>query len=265
MFMLVLLDYHVAVFSSETKEEKIQGEKYISFENQMQDVDKIISVAKKNNKLALIVMGANWCHDSRSLARNLFASEVKEVIEANYELLFVNVGYMEKVKPVITRFGMPIIYGTPTALIIEPNSEVLLNRQNINLMRDADSISLEDTKAYFEDIANNRHNLLKSLSFLDPKIDQVKLKNLNQQIDRFEQTQANRIYSAYDVIGPMIKERSLGTKNKNFMKYWKSASKLRYKITGDLDKLRAHAIKIARQKDSTQTLEFPKYPKFAWE
>jgi len=256
---------HYAVFSKETKAEKIQGEKYHSFENQMQDVDKVIALAKDNNKLALIVMGANWCHDSRSLARNLFAPEVKEVIDTHYELLFIDVGFMEKVKPVITRFGMPIIYSTPTALIIEPNSELLINRHNLHSIRDADLVSIPDTKAYFENIAINRSKLVQSLSFLDVKINQQKLKQLNQEIDDFENHQAERIYQAYEIIGPLVKEKNSGVKNKSFYKYWNSASKLRYKITDDLDRLRAQAIKIARKKDSNEKLVFPTYPKFAWE
>jgi len=260
-----LIFNHYSVFANETNAEKLQGEKYISFENQMQDVDKIIALAKDNNKLALIVMGANWCHDSRSLARNLFAPKVKEVIDTHYELLFINVGFMEKVKPVITRFGMPIIYSTPTALIIEPNSELLINRHNIHSIRDADSVSIADTKAYFENVAINRSKLVHTLSFLDVSINQNKLKQLNQEIDNFENHQADRIYQAYEVIGPMIKERKSGIKNKNFNKYWKSASKLRYKITKDLDRLRAQAIKIAKVKDSNKKLKFPTYPKFAWE
>ncbi len=256
---------HFSIFAKETKAEKLQGEKYLSFEHQLQDVDKVIALAKKNNKLALIVMGANWCHDSRSLARNLFAPKVKKVIDTHYELLFINVGFMEKVKNVITRFGMPVIYSTPTALIIEPNSELLINRHNVHSIRDADSVSIPDTKAYFENIAINRSKLVQSLSFLDPKVDQQKFKQLNQEIDNFENYQADRIYQAYEVIGPMIKDKKLGVKNKNFNKYWKSASKLRYKITDDLDRLRAQAIKIAKNNDSDEKLNFPTYPKFAWE
>jgi len=265
IFLFALSTNQNLAYSKETKAEKIRGEKYISFENQMQDVDKTVALAKKNNKLALIVMGANWCHDSRSLARNLFAPEVKEVIDTYYELLFVNVGFMEKVKPVITRFGMPIIYSTPTALIIEPNSELLINRHNIHSIRDADSVSIPDTKAYFENIAINRIKLVQSLSFLDPNVDQQKLKQLNQEIDNFENNQADRIYQAYEIIGPMIKERKSGVKNKNFNRYWKSASKLRYKITGDIDRLRTQAVKIAKKKGSNKKLKFPIYPKFAWE
>jgi len=259
---------HSSCYSKESKAEQLQGEKYHSFDHQMTDVDRVISLAKKNNKLALIVMGANWCHDSRSLARNLFVPEVKEVIDTHYELLFTNVGFLEKVKPVITRFGMPIIYSTPTALIIEPNSELLINRHNIHLIRDADSVSIADTKAYFENIAIDRSTLVQALSFLDPTIDQQKLKQLNQQINDFENQQAERIYQAYDVIGPLIKEKKAGMKNKNFNKYWRSASKLRYKITDDLENLRANAIRIAKSKglnDSNERLNFPTYPKFAWE
>ena len=265
VLLLALLVNHNPVYSNESKSEKLQGEKYHSFENQMQDVDSILVKAKKSNKLALIVMGANWCHDSRSLARKLFSSEVKETIESNYELLFIDVGFMEKVKPVITRFGMPIIYSTPTALIIEPNSELLINRHNLHSIRDTDLVSEQGIKNYFNDIAINRYKLTKALSFIDTKVDTQILTQLNLQIDEFEMHQATRIYQAYDIVGPLIKERKAGVKNKNFRKYWKSASTLRYKITDDLDKLRAQAIKIAKVENSKEKLDFPIYPKFAWE
>jgi len=142
------------------------GELYLPSAQPMEDIDKTLANAKANNKLALIVMGANWCHDSRSLATKLYLPEVKETIESNYELMFVDVGYLTKIKEVITRFGMPVIYATPTVLIIEPNTEALINGHNMHIWRDADKVSVSDTHQYFTDIANNKQQLLASLSLI---------------------------------------------------------------------------------------------------
>lgn len=240
------------------------GELYVSSKDQMQDVDSTLAKAKRANKLALIVMGANWCHDSRSLASKLFLPEVKDIIDSNYELLFVDVGYLTKVKKVATRFGMPVIYATPTVLIVEPNSERLINGHNMHLWRDADKVSVPDTKQYFVDIANNKQQLIASLTHSEIA-DKVMLETLNQSINQFEQQQAERIYKAFTIIGPLIKEKKLGGEPKNFLKHWKAVAALRYKITDDLAVLRQQAINIASISNSKTALSFPEYPAFEWE
>jgi hypothetical protein len=248
----------------EIKEPHQTGERYLPSDQQMLDIDNTLSKAKEANKLALIVMGANWCHDSRALATKLFLPEVKDTIESNYELLFVDVGYLTKVKKVITRFGMPVIYATPTVLIIEPNSEQQINGHNMHLWRDADKVSVSDTIEYFSDIANNRHDLLVSLTKVKTE-NLALLDALNQSINQFEQHQAQRIYKAFTIIGPLLKEKKEGGQAKNFAKHWKAVAALRYKITDDLAILRQQAIEIASVTNSEKKLSFPEYPAFVWE
>lgn len=240
---------------------------YIAAEDQMAEIDKSLAAAKKTGKLALIVMGANWCHDSRGIASNLYLPDIKESIEKNYELLFVDVGYYTKIKQVINRFGMPIIYSTPTILIVDPESEQIINKHNMLLMRDAASVSELETQEYFEDIANNREKLTK-IAVTSKSSPQ--LRKLNQSIDDFEKLHAKRIYRAFSVIGPLIKEKNEGGDPKEFNKIWKAISKLRYTITDDLARLRKQANQIALASDSNnpshrEKLKFPKYSRFDWE
>ena len=251
---------------AELKTKKIHqsGELFLPSTQQMQDIDFTLAKAKKANKLALLIMGANWCHDSRSLATRLYLPEVKDTIESNYELLFVDVGFLTNVKKVITRFGMPVIYATPTVLIIDPESEQLINGTNMHLWRDADKVSVSETVQYFSDIANNRQDLLVSLSSVKTE-NKALLKALNQSINQFEQHQAKRIYKAFAIIGPLIKEKKQGGKPKNFVKHWKAVAALRYKITDDLADLRQQAIEISSVANSDKKLSFPDYPAFEWE
>ena len=257
---------------AEVKKEKNyqSGEIYLPSAQQTEDIDKTLAKAKADNKLALIVLGANWCHDSRSLATKLYLPEVKETIDSNYELIFVDVGYLTKIKKVITRFGMPVIYATPTVLIIEPNSETLINRHNMHLWRDADKVSISDTHQYFADIATNKQQLLASLSGMKTSdiktVDRERLESLNLSINQFEQRQADRIYKAFTIIGPLIEEKKHGGKAENFLRHWKAVAALRYKITDDLAIFRQQAIEIASVSNSDkQELSFPEYPVFEWE
>ena len=254
-----------AAYSNQTGESKSiyeTGRLYIAVENQMAEIDKSLATAKNAGKLALIVMGANWCHDSRSIASNLYLPDIKKSIEKNYELLFVDVGYYSNIKKVINRFGMPIIYSTPTVLIIDPESEQLINRHNMLLMRDAASVSGLETLQYFEDIATNRERLTKVAV---TNKNSPKLSQLNRSIDDFEELHAKRIYHAFSIIGPLIKEKNQGGDPKEFGKIWKAISKLRYTITDDLARLRDQAKQIAQGSDSKGKIKFPKYPAFDWE
>lgn len=266
VFIILSLSLSEATASEHKAKEEIDrsGELFLPSNHQMEEIDKTLSKAKANNKLALIVMGANWCHDSRSLANKLYLPEVKETIDSNYELIFVDVGYLTKVKNVITRFGMPVIYATPTVLIVEPSSETLINGHNMHLWRDADKVSVSDTYQYFADIATNRQQLLASLS--DAKTaDKALLESLNLSINQFEQHQADRIYKAFTIIGPLVKEKKQGGEPENFLKHWKAVAALRYKITDDLAVLRQQAIEIASVANSDKKLSFPEYPAFEWE
>ena len=240
------------------------GKMYLMSDNQMKDVDDLLAKAKSNNKLALIAMGANWCHDSISLAKKLNRADVQEVIEPNYELLFVDVGYLTHIKEVITRFDQPVIYATPTVLVIDPNTEQQINADNMHLWRSADSISIKETIEYFAEVSNNRQSRLDKVK--EQKERNVgEFKSLNQQIDEFEQNQANRLYKAFKVIGPMLEKDEQGEKVKDFRKYWKSVAKFRYKVTGDLKNLREKAIELSNDSDQNASLEFPSYASFAWE
>ncbi len=91
------------------------------------------------------------------------------------------------------------------------------------------------------------------------------LGSLHLSIDRFEQEQAARIYKAFTIIGPLIKEKEQGGEPKNFLKHWKAVAALRYKMTDDLVILRQQAIEIASDVNSDQKLSFPDYPAFEWE
>jgi len=240
------------------------GELYLPSEDQNADVDKTLNKALKNNKLALIVMGANWCHDSRSLASKLYQPDVKEIIDANYELVFVDVGYMTNIKNIITRFGMPVIYATPTVLIVDPKSNQLINADNMHIWRSAATLSILQTIEYFTEVAKNKQTRLAALSHLEG-VDMAKLKMLNLSINDFEQQQADRIYKAYTIVGPLLKELKETGKAKDFEQNWGTVAQHRYQLTDDLTKLRKQAVEIASQKSSRQKLAFPKYQAFKWE
>lgn len=228
---------------------------YKPSENVMADVEATLAGARSEGKLALIVMGATWCHDSRGLARRFNDPDIAAVIDENYETLFVDVGFLDSARAVNQRFGMPSIYATPTVMIIDPETGAIKNDKTMHLWRDADSISYSDTKEYFEEEAvlarEGAPEVLPALAAY------------YAQIDAFEQAQAARLLKGYDLIGPQL-AMGRGNYPAGFEKLWGEVRGFRYKLTDDLLALRASAEALVGE-GIAEDLIFPEYPALSWE
>lgn len=119
----------------------------------MADVDAALAIAESRGTKALIVMGANWCHDSRGLAGRLDRPEFQTLVANHYELVYVSAGdkkgQNDQNRDISKRFGVKKIKGTPTVFIAEPDGNVL-NPESTGYWRHADSIPVDMSYAYLE-------------------------------------------------------------------------------------------------------------------
>ena len=106
------------------------------------EVDAALARAKAGNRMTLIVLGANWCHDSRALAGWLSQPRFAAMIASRYELVYVDVGYKNRNIDIARRFGIKSIKGTPTVLILNSAGK-LLNKKDAPKWRNASSRSSE--------------------------------------------------------------------------------------------------------------------------
>lgn len=228
-------------------------------ENAMADIDATLATAKAENKLALIVLGANWCHDSRGLAQRLGTEEMSSLMVDKYELLYVDIGFYETNMGIVSRFGLPILFGTPTVLVIDPETEQLLNRDSMHKWLDAASVSLEDTKDHFTKLLNAKP--------IELNVEQSdRLKTLLAEISAYEAEQTERITKGYAVIGPLLEARVSGEgEDDTFMNYWQQLGKMRYGLANSLIELRSQAIRRDQAGEQNIELVFPEYPAFTWE
>jgi thioredoxin-like negative regulator of GroEL len=104
------------------------------------EVDVALARAKTGNRMAIIVMGANWCHDSRALAGWFAQPRFAAMIVSRYELVYVDVGYKDRNIDIARRFGLKSIKGTPTVMIVNGNGK-LLNKKDAPTWRNAASRS----------------------------------------------------------------------------------------------------------------------------
>ncbi|HXI86261.1 MAG TPA: thioredoxin family protein [Parvularculaceae bacterium] len=116
--------------------------------NATADVDSALVAARDRGTRVLLVLGANWCHDSRGLAAKFEKPNLAALIAKRYELVYVDVGHRDRNLDVAARFGVHELIGTPTVLILSPGG-ALLNGDSVNDWRDAASRTPGEVLAYF--------------------------------------------------------------------------------------------------------------------
>lgn len=106
------------------------------------DVDAALARARQSGKRVLLVMGADWCSDSRALAGWLATDRFTQLIEREYELVLVDIGMPRKAdRPnleIARRFGITELPGSPNVLVITSDG-VLVNPTTATTWRNAES------------------------------------------------------------------------------------------------------------------------------
>lgn len=121
---------------------KPEARSYNVSDNASADVDLALARARQSGKRVLLVMGANWCSDSRALAGWLATDRFVELVEQKYELVFVNIGMPRSGDGhnlgIARRFGIPELPGLPNVLVLTSDG-VLVNPTTVTSWRNAES------------------------------------------------------------------------------------------------------------------------------
>jgi len=126
-------------------------------ENAGAEVDAAFMRAAENGKRVMLVMGANWCHDSRALAGWLETPRFAGLIEREYELVFVNIGMPQRGDghnlAIARRFGLKDLPGTPNLLVLTADGE-LVNAETATSWRDSASREADAIYAELKTLAS---------------------------------------------------------------------------------------------------------------
>lgn len=116
------------------------------------DVDAAMATARREGKNVILVLGANWCHDSRGLAKKFNHPRLAPIIEKSFVVAYVDVGRRDRNLEIAKRFGVAALVGTPTVLILDADG-TLLNRDSVHDWTTAYSRPLDEAIAYFSGFA----------------------------------------------------------------------------------------------------------------
>ena len=81
-----------------------------------QDVAAARKRAKEGGKFLMVIFGANWCIDCRTLERRLQSSAVAEYTADRFEFVHVDVGKFNNNLDVASDYGINLQRGVPVAL-----------------------------------------------------------------------------------------------------------------------------------------------------
>jgi len=121
---------------------------FFATDNAKADLDAALEAALASGKKPLLVMGANWCHDSRALAAHFETRRFAQLIESRYQPVYIDVGQKDRNVDIAQRYGYKTIEGTPTVIILSNSGEVL-NKKTAPTWRNAASRNADDVYAYF--------------------------------------------------------------------------------------------------------------------
>ncbi|XHS79999.1 thioredoxin family protein [Burkholderiaceae bacterium UC74_6] len=80
--------------------------------------------AAKAKKNVLIVFGANWCKDCRSLSEKMGSGELASHVDKRFVVLKVDVGRFDKNVDLANQMGVPLKKGIPAVAVLKNDGTV---------------------------------------------------------------------------------------------------------------------------------------------
>ena len=140
-----------------TAEKPVQRKFYIETPDDTAMVEAALAKAKAEGKLAVIVFGGDWCHDSRALATVLTSQQFTSEFGARFAVTFVDVGVPQAGQgrnlDLVRRFGVKNLNSTPAMFVISPKGKRINSKKDAVSWRNADSRKPEEVLGWFRKLA----------------------------------------------------------------------------------------------------------------
>lgn len=217
------------------------GEGFLSEQQVLPQLQLLQQKTAAQHKLFMLVLGADWCHDSKALQQRFNEPELAAALAKRYDIVFVDVGYLEFGRATTQRFQLPLYYGTPTVMIIDPDSGQLLNKPDLMQWTSAANFNAAAYQAYFVDTDFRQQfaQQQQQLGGISPAV--------LQQISAFEQQQADTLAQGYAYLRPLLRayKESGQSANAEFNRSWNKVKAFRTRILPQVTELQQKAKTLA--------------------
>ena len=89
------------------------------------DIHQALARARATHTPVLLIFGANWCEDCRSLDSSLKTDKNAALMKHEFQLVKIDVGNFDHNLDVSNSYGNPIGKGIPAAVIVSPDNKIL--------------------------------------------------------------------------------------------------------------------------------------------
>lgn len=193
---------------------------YVRHENEAAVVEHTIAKAGENQQLVALVLGAQWCHDSRALA-GYFNDPALSSVAESIALLPVDVGYLENKHTLLSQFGYPAYFATPTLLLIDPQTRQVINRATLPAWQSAHN----ESAAALQDYLQAQQQYWQS---------QWQPAPMMSEIEAFETQQASQLYGHYQQLGKLLAKEDNGQPAPDLNAQWRAVKQYRMALQSDL-------------------------------
>lgn len=94
------------------------------------DVAAALKTAAKTHKRALLDFGGNWCGDCQVLDIYFHNETNRPILDANFVLVHVNVGYMDQNVDLAAQYGVVPAKGVPALAVLSDAGKALFSQQS---------------------------------------------------------------------------------------------------------------------------------------
>jgi thioredoxin 1 len=113
------------------------------------DIKKSLEKAAEEHKRVLIVFGANWCYDCHVLDLAFERDDIAPLIQANYEVVHVDVGEGDKNQDLMKQYEVPMERGIPAIAVLDSAGKLLFS-QKTGEFEKARALGPEDLLQFLE-------------------------------------------------------------------------------------------------------------------
>jgi thiol-disulfide isomerase/thioredoxin len=121
-------------------------------------LDAALAEAQRSGRVALIVFGADWCHDSRALAEVLASSAFTDEFGSRFTVALIDVGRPQtragRNLDLVARFGVKRLKSTPAMFAISPEGNRLNSKKDAIGWRNAHSRDETSILGWFRNLSD---------------------------------------------------------------------------------------------------------------
>jgi len=114
-----------------------------------QQVASAIADASRQGKNVVLVFGANWCPDCRTLDAEMHKPDLVALLAKSFVVVKIDVGRMDKNLDLAKKYGVPVRRGIPAMAVLDPHGK-LLYAQDQGQFSNARRMAHESFKSFFE-------------------------------------------------------------------------------------------------------------------